>query len=299
MKTERNIFVAFCLNLLFAFVELAGGIFTGSVAIISDAIHDFGDCFSIGASFALEKVSKRKPDEKYTYGYYRYSVLGSVIQSMILLCGSALVIYHAFGKLLEPQPIHYDGMIALAVLGFCVNILAAVFTSGEGSLNQKAINLHLLEDVLGWVAVLVGAVVMKFTNWQFIDPILSIILALFIGVNAFRGIKTVLDIFLEKVPENLDLKEVVEHLREIEGVRDIHHFHVWSMDGYRTCATLHAVTEGDMAMIKRKIKEELAEHHISHCTVECEAVGEECADLCCDGEIPEHSHGHHHHHHHH
>lgn len=299
MKKDKKMLVAFLLNLLFSVLEFVGGFFTGSIAISSDALHDLGDAFSIGLSLGLERLSRKGPDKKHTYGYYRYSVLGGIIQSVLLLCGAVLVAYNGIMRLIAPQPVDYSGMIVVAVIGFGVNFAAAWFTSGEGSINQRAINLHMLEDVLGWAIVLVGAVVMRFTDWWFIDPVLSLALSVFIGLNALKNIKQVLDIFLEKTPNGVDPEEIVHHLTEIPGVESIHHLHIWSMDGYRSSATLHAVVSGDRVQAKRAIKEELAEHGISHATVETEHPGEHCEELCCHPAEPTGHHHHHHHHHHH
>ncbi len=299
MKSDRKIFVAFCLNLLFSIIEFFGGIFTSSVAIISDSIHDFGDAMSIGVSFFFEKLSKKKPDKKYTYGYRRYSVLGGVIQAVVLLCGSFLCLYNATLRLINPVPINYDGMIIIAIIGFVTNFLAAYFTSGGSSINQRAINLHMLEDVLGWAIVLVGAVVMRFTDFYFIDALLSIALSVFIAIQALKSLKLVLDIFLGKTPKEIDLDELKAHLISIEGVEDIHHFHVWSMDGYNNLATLHAICDGDISRVKREIKAELFEHGISHVTVEIELPAESCEEKDCEVKLEEKAHGHHHHHHHH
>lgn len=295
MKSEKKILTAFCLNLFFCVVEFVGGIFTGSIAILSDSIHDLGDSLSIGLSYIFERISRKKPNEKYTYGYYRYSVLGSVIQSVVLLCGSALVVYNAVTRLINPVPINYNGMIALAVVGCVVNFIAAYATHGGESLNQKAISLHMLEDVLTWAIVLIGAVVMRFTNWQFLDPVLSIGLAVFIIAGSLKSLKTVLDIFLEKTPANIDVAEIIKHLEAIDGVREIHHFHVWSMDGYKNAATLHAVTDADFCAVKQRIKEELEEHGISHSTIEHETADEHCHDAYCEPSAHHHDHGHHHH----
>ena len=298
MKTAGKILVAFILNLAFSVFEFVGGAITGSIAIISDAIHDMGDAFSIGVSFALEKLSHKKADKKYTYGYYRYSVLGGTLQSVILLCGSVFVAYSAVCRFLAPQPVDYSGMILVAVIGFAVNFAAAWFTSGDGSINQRAINLHMLEDVLGWAAVLVGAVVMRVTDWWFIDPAMSLAVSVFIGVNALRNLKKVLDIFLEKTPAGIDPEEITHHLEEIPCVESIHHLHIWSMDGYRNSATLHAVVTGEFGVVKQAIKEELAEYGIGHATVEPEYPGEHCHETCCHpAEHTGHSHHHHHHHH--
>lgn len=293
MKSDKKILIAFCLNLFFSLAEFIGGAITGSIAIISDSIHDLGDSCSIGTSYIFEKLSHKKPDEKHTYGYYRYSVLGSVIQSVILLLGSMLVLYNAVLRLINPVEINYGGMIIFAIFGFIVNFIAAYFTSGGESLNQKAINLHMLEDVFGWAIVLIGAVVMHFTDWAFLDSILSIALAFFIIFNAFKCLKAVLDIFLEKTPKGINADEIKSHLLEIDGVKDIHHLHIWSMDGYKSSATLHAVTDADFYTVKQKIKAELIEHGISHSTVECERTNEVCGDECCSIEL---DHGTHHHH---
>ena len=295
MKTAGKILAAFILNLAFSVFEFVGGALTGSIAIISDAIHDVGDAFSIGVSFALEKLSHKKADKKYTYGYYRYSLLGSAVQSAILLCGSLAVAYNGAMRFVFPRPIDYNGMMLIAVIGFLVNFVAAWFTSGEGSLNQKAINLHMLEDVLGWAIVLIGAVVMRFTEWWFIDPALSLALAVFIGFHALKNLKAVADVFLEKTPEGIDLEEITHHLTQIPGVESIHHLHIWSMDGYRHSATLHAVVRGEYGTVKQAIKEELSEHGITHTTVELESPDEHCDDTCC--KPAEHTHHHHHHHH--
>lgn len=297
MKTEKNILIAFLLNLLFSVFEFAGGVFTGSVAIVSDAVHDIGDAASIGISYFLEKKSKKQPDETYTYGYGRLSVIGSVITTLILLVGSCFVVYNAVCRIIAPTEINYNGMILFAVIGVAVNFCAAFFTREGDSLNQKAVNLHMLEDVLGWAVVLVGAVVMRFTDFAIIDPILSIGVAVFIFVNAVKNLKEALDLFLEKTPHGIDIREVKEHLMEIEGVLDIHHIHIWSMDGYHNYATMHIVTDAEPSHIKNAIREELREHGIGHATLELEEDWEHCHEKNCHIESCPQA-GHHHHHHH-
>ena len=297
MKTERNILIAFILNLAFSIFEFVGGFFTGSVAIVSDAVHDIGDATSIGISYFLEKKSKKKPDEHYTYGYARYSVIGSVVTTLILLVGSVLVVYNAILRIIDPTPINYNGMIIFAIVGAAVNFLAALFTREGDSLNQKAVNLHMLEDVLGWLVVLVGAVVMRFTDIAIIDPLMSIGVAVFIFINAIRNLKEAVDLFLEKTPHGIEIDEIREHLSNIDGVQDVHHIHVWSMDGHNNYATLHIVTDGDAHHIKEAVREELAEHGIAHATLELEALGEHCHEKDCNPKTHEGGHGHHHHHH--
>lgn len=294
MKTEKNIFVAFLLNLAFSIFEFVGGIITGSVAIVSDAIHDIGDATSIGISYILEKKSKRQPDDRYTYGYLRYSVLGGMITTLILLLGSIFVIINAIERIITPVSINYDGMIIFAIVGVIVNFIAAHLTREGDSINQKSVNLHMLEDVLGWVVVLVGAIVMKFTDISIIDPIMSILVALFILKNAVCQLGEVLKLFLVKTPSGIEIDEVKEHLLEIDGVVDVHHIHIWSMDGVHNYATMHVVTDMETQLIKLEIREELAEHGISHVTIETEKVGEHCYMENCHIEHIERAHHHHH-----
>lgn len=298
MKTERNILIAFILNFLFSVFEFFGGIFTGSVAILSDAVHDIGDAISIGISYFLEKKSKHKPDENYTYGYARYSVTGSVITTLILFLGSLAVIYNAIVRIINPVEINYSGMMIFAVIGVIVNVCAAFFTREAGSMNQRAVNLHMLEDALGWIVVLVGAVVMRFTDFYIIDPVMSIGVAIFILINAARNLKEALDLFLEKTPNGISVGEIKHHIEEIDGISEVHHIHIWSMDGQSNFATMHVVAEGDSHKIKELVREELKEHGISHATLELERTDEHCHEKECKPE-QHHSCGHHHHHHHH
>lgn len=294
MKTERNILIAFVVNLLFSCFEFAGGVVVGSIAIMSDAVHDLGDAASIGVSYVLEKRSKRQPDEVYTYGYARYSVLGGVLTTLILLLGSGMVICNAVGRIIRPAEINYNGMILFAVIGLCVNGCAACITREGKSLNQKAVNLHMLEDVLGWAVVLVGAVAMRATDLAILDPILSIGVALFLVVHSVRHLNEALGIFLEKAPRGVDGEELETHLSEIAGVLDVHHLHVWSLDGHRNCATMHIVTNQDPVHIKRAVREALSQLGVGHVTLELEAAGEHCPVRCCHVEH-RHEMGHHHH----
>lgn len=297
MKTEKNILIAFLLNLFFSVFELIGGIFTNSIAIISDAVHDFGDSISIGVSYFLEKKSKKKPDNKYTFGYTRYSVLGAIITNTILIIGSTLVIYNAIERIINPVAINHNGMIIFAIVGAVVNIIAAYATKEGDSLNQKAVNLHMLEDVLGWIVVLIGAIVIKFTNFTLIDPILSILVAIYILSNAIKSYKKIFNLFLEKTPEDIKIEELKEHILSIKGVEGIHHIHIWSMDGINNYATMHIVTDTKkLDELKKAIKEELKEHGISHTTIETEDKDTECSEHECSI-IESNHHGHHHHHH--
>ena len=268
MRSDKNILIAFLLNLAFSVFELVGGFFTNSVAIMSDALHDMGDAASIGISYFLEKKSRRQPDDVYTYGYRRFSVIGSVITVLILLTGSVLVIINAVGRILDPQQIHYNGMILFAVIGVIVNFLAAFFTRHGDSLNQKAVNLHMLEDVLGWAVVLIGAIVMRFTDWVLLDPLMSMGVAIFIFAHAIGNLREVGDLFLERVPRGVDIEALRADLTALEGVEEIRHLRVRSLDGMRHEAALHIVVNADPQESKERVRAELYEHGIEHATIE-------------------------------
>ena len=283
MKTEKNILVAFLLNLLFSLFELFGGLITNSISIISDAIHDFGDAISIGISCFLEIKSNKKPNNQYTFGYKRYSVLGALITNTILIMGSVLVIYSAIERIMNPIIINYNGMIVFALIGVIVNSLAVYFTKNGDSLNQKAVNLHMLEDVLGWIVVLIGAIAIKFTKINIIDSIMSILVSLFILFNALKSYKSIIDIFLEKTPKGIEIEEIKKFILNIKNIEDIHHIHVWSIDGINNYATMHIKTNTkDLSILKKEIKEKLKQYNINHTTIEFENNLDKCNEIECE-----------------
>ena len=295
MKTERKIFLAFILNLIFSVIEFIGGIFTGSIAILSDALHDFGDATSIGLSFMLEKKSKKKANDNYTYGYGRFSVLGGLITTVILLLGGIVVIYNSINRLINPIEIKYNAVIIIAVIGFSVNLISAIFTHGGHSINQKAVNLHMLEDVFGWVIVLIGAIVMRFTNFARLDAILSILVAVFIIYNALKNLKEILDIFLLKTPKNLDLSAIKKEILEIDNVIDLKSVNVLSIDGEKAVLTVKAVVLEYSLKVKNEIYLALSRHDISSATIELVSPDEKPILLETNAK-ESHSHCHHHHH---
>ena len=294
MKTEKRILIAFLLNLCFSVFEFVGGVITGSVAIWSDALHDFGDALGIGMSWLLERKSKQQPDDSHTYGYARYSVLGSLITTVILLIGSVAVIGRGVDRILHPVPVDHKSMILFALVGVLTNGLAAYMTREGDSLNRKAVNLHMLEDVLGWAVVLLGAIVMGFTDLTVLDPILSMAVAAFILFHAVRNLKEVLELFWAKTPKGISVQEIKSHLLKLNGIQDVHHIHLWSMDAQRSYATMHIVTDGDPHTVKARVREELREHGIVHATLELETPQEECHERHCHTTPPEKPHHHHH-----
>ena len=297
MKTDKNILIAFILNFLFSIFEFIGGALTGSVAIISDALHDIGDAVSIGISYVLERKSKKEPDDVYTYGYMRFSVMGSFITTVILLFGSVAVFYHAVIRIFHPTAIDYNGMILFAVIGTIVNFMAAMFTKGGESLNQKAVNLHMLEDVLGWIVILIGGIVMHFTDFAILDPIMSIGVSAFIFIHAVKNLKQIENLFLEKIPFNIKMQEIKDCICKIDGVLSAHHIHIWSMDGTMNYATMHIITEKPGHEIKEKVRKELEHYNIFHVTLEIETPDEHCESESCHMKQKEECGCHHHHHH--
>lgn len=291
--SQHKILIAFLLNLGFSVYELIGGTITGSTAIVSDAVHDFGDAISIGLSYLLEKKSTKQPDAKYTYGYTRYSLVGGMVTTLVLLFGSTFVIFNAILRLFKPIEINYDGMIILSLIGVTVNFIAAYITRDNNSLNQKSVNLHMLEDVLGWIVVLIGAIIMRFTNISYLDPILSILVALFILKQALANFISILNVFLEKTPAQVSLEEIEKHLLNIPGVKNVHHLHIWSLDGYHNYATLHVVSNEPNTKLKQTIKSELSAHQIAHSTIEMENTNENCHDQNCKLHSIDRPHTHH------
>ena len=284
-NSTKNIFIAFILNLVFSLIELIGGFLTNSVSIISDSIHDFGDAISIFVSLILEKKSKKKPDINYTFGYLRYSTLGALLTSTILIVGSVIVITSAVGRIINPVEVNYNGMFIFAIIGIIVNFIATKVTSHSDNLNEKNVSLHMLEDVLGWVCVLIGSIIIRFTNLHIIDPILSLGVAIFILINALKNIKDVFNILLEKKPSMVDIEELKSHLLKNESIKDIHHIHVWTIDGINNYITLHVFVEEDtlckdLEELKKQINKELKEHGINHSTIEFET--KKCVNTDCN-----------------
>lgn len=277
----KNIQVAFWLNLGFALLELVGGFYTNSVAILSDALHDLGDSLSLGTSWYFQKKSQQKRDSNFTYGYKRFSLLGAFINCIVLTVGSVFIISESVQRIFNPSQPNAKGMLILAVIGIGVNLVAMLRLKKGQSINERVISLHFLEDVLGWVAVLVGSVVMMFYNVPILDPLLSLGIAAFILFNVYKNMKSVFQIVLQGVPENISEDKIRELVKSFPEVKDSHDIHVWSMDGNYHIVTLHVVVANDLSDVqheelKTRIKESLSKLSIRHVTVELETEGYDC-----------------------
>ena len=277
-NSTKNIRTAFFLNLAFAFVELIGGIITNSVAILSDAVHDFGDSISLAIAWALQKKSNKAKDDKYSYGYKRFSLLSSVILSGILLVGSILILVEAIGRLFNPQEVNAQGMLWLSILGIIVNGLAALSVKRGKSLNERAVFLHIMEDVLGWIGVLVISIVMIFVNLPILDPILSISITIWVLYNVYKNLKATFNILLQAFPKNVDVKKLTKEIEAIDNVISIHDLHIWTQDGNSHVMTLHIVAEKNYETIKNKVREIAKTFNIDHVTIELEEEDSACVE---------------------
>ena len=280
-NSGKNLKIAFFLNLSFTILEFIGGIYVNSVAIVSDAVHDLGDSLSLGTSWYLDKKSKEESNTTFSFGYRRFSLLGALINSLVLIGGSIYVIYEAVGRLFEPEHSDADGMIIFALIGVAVNGFAAYKLSSGKTMNEKVVSWHLLEDVLGWAAVLVVAIILKFEDIHYLDPALSLLITMYILWNVVKRLKETLFIFLQGVPREIDLDEIQDRLLKISKVASMHHTHVWSLEGEHHVFTAHIKLQyisrfNEIIEVKREVKNILKEYSFEHYTIETEMDDETC-----------------------
>ncbi len=277
----KNLKIAFFLNLGFTILEFFGGVYVNSIAIISDAVHDLGDSLSLGLSWYLDKKSKQGATSKFSFGYSRFSLLGALINSLVLIGGSVYVMSEAIRRIMAPEASDANGMIVFAIIGVLVNGYAAYKLSGGKSLNEKVVSWHLIEDVLGWAAVLVVAIILKFYNNLYLDPALSLLITVYILWNVTKRLKETLFVFLQGVPEGVSLNSIEKELLSIEHIDSLHHSHIWSLDGEQHVFTTHVKLKSindlnELLKIKNEIKSTLKLYHFEHYTVEVELDKETC-----------------------
>ncbi len=274
---------AFFLNFGFTIIEFIGGWLTNSTAIMADAVHDLGDSLSIGLAWILEKTGNKKADSMFSYGYRRFSLLGSLINGLVLIAGSIWILSEAIPRLQHPQMPVTEGMLGLAIFGVAVNGFAAWKLSSGKTLNERILNWHLLEDVLGWVAVLIVSIVLMFVDWPILDPLLSIGFTLFILLNVVRNLRTTLRLFLQAVPDAECLEGIRDAILSMPHISNVHHLHCWSLDGEHHVLTAHALLDADISVqeqrnLKHLLAEALAEYPLEHTTIEFEFKNERCRD---------------------
>lgn len=273
-KSTKNIKLAFVINLLFSIGELIGGFLINSVAIMSDAIHDLGDAIALGISWFLQNFSNKEGDEKFSFGYKRFSLLGALINAAVLIAGSIYIFTQAIPLLFNPEHSNAQGMIWFAIVGVLLNGYAAFKLHKGKSLNEGILSWHMLEDVLGWAAVLIVGIVLLFKDIHILDPILSLAIALFILVNVVRSLTKTMKVLLEGVPEGIDIEEIQANIQKIPGVLSVGKLNIWSIDGEENALNLHLSVEGDSladsTVIKEKVRKATSDLKISHSAIELE-----------------------------
>ena len=303
MSSKFAVWLAFVLNFSFAIIEfIFGGLF-GSSAILADAVHDLGDALAIGISAFLESISNREEDSHYTLGYKRFSLLGAILTAVILITGSSLVILENISKLIEPQPVDHEGMLWLGVIAIAINLTASLIVRKGQTKNESILSLHFLEDTLGWLAVIVVAIILRYTDWYFLDPLLSLLISAFILSKALPRFWSTLKIFLDAVPEGVDIQKIKSDLEQLDHVTSINQLNLWTMDGLEKNAIVHVCLEHvkHMEGCKESIRTLLKDCGFQNVTIE---VDEDLATHRAHKRKIEEleasqSHGHDHHHHHH
>ena len=282
MKSSKNMTIAFLLNFSFAIIEFIFGLLFNSSAILADAIHDSGDALAIGLSTLFEKISTKKEDQKYTLGYKRYSLLGALLTSVILLVGSTLVIVENIPKLFAPERVNYDGMLVLGIVAIVVNTAASRVVSHGHSHNESILSLHFLEDILGWIAVIVVSLILRFTDWYFLDPLLSLVIAGFILSQALPKFWENIQIFLDHLPSDVNLGQLYQEIAALENVRAITQLNVWTTDGLEKFAMLHICLENPnlLAETQASLRQKLLAHGIAKVTIQTDESLQEYQEYC-------------------
>lgn len=278
-QSQNNIKLAFFMNMTFTILEVAGGLLTNSMAILSDALHDLGDSISLGIAWYLEKFSRKSSDQKFSYGYARFSLLGALMNSLLLVGGSVFVLTQSVPRIFEPEEVEPRGMIIFAALGIVVNGLAVLKLRKGTSFNERVVSWHLLEDVLGWAAILVTGIVLIFIDIPVLDPILSVLITFYVLFNVVKSLKETLSIFLQGVPKELSISEIEQEIAEKTGVNAAYHTHIWSLDGEKNLFSTHIIVRDDMdrndiIRIKNEIRDLMQEKGIEHVTIEVDYKSE-------------------------
>ena len=270
MKAKYTVWVAFFLNLSYAIVEfIAGGIF-GSSAVLADSVHDLGDAIAIGLSAFLETISNREEDSRYTLGYKRFSLLGALVTAVILMTGSVLVILENLTKLFHPKPVNDEGILWLGIIAVSINLLASLVVRKGKTKNESILSLHFLEDTLGWIAVILMAIILRFTDWYILDPLLSLVISFFILSKAIPRFWSTLKIFLDAVPEGVETGDLEKDLGALINVKSVNQLSIWSMDGLENNAIIHLCLEDWDQMIetKNQVRQLLEERGVQNITIE-------------------------------
>lgn len=270
-KAGQNLAFVFFMNLTFNIIVIVGGLATNSMAILADCIHDLADTISIALAWTLEKVSQKDSNEKYSYGYQRFSILGAVIISVFVIVMAFVILSEAIPLLFSPEDVDAEGMMLVAIVGIIFKSVSVYRLHGGETFNEKAILFHQLGDVFEWVAILVLSIVLMF--WKgapYLDPFVSIGIALWLIFNLGRNLYKSLEVLLQKTPDNFDIEEFKSQIMAIDGIMAIENFHIWFLDGIDSVMTLKV--KADFGKNVEEIKEEIhdisKEYHIVDITIE-------------------------------
>lgn len=270
-KAGENLAFVFFMNLTFNIIVILGGLATNSMAILADCIHDMSDTISIAFAWFLERVSQKDSNDKYSYGYQRFSILGSVIISVFVIVMALIILQEAIPRLFSPEGIDAGGMLLVAIVGIIFKSISVHRLHGGETFNEKAILFHQMGDVFEWIAILILSLVLMFWDGaQYLDPFVSIGIALWLIFNLGRTLFKSIEVLLQKTPDNFEVNEFKQSILAIDGVKGIDDFHIWSLDGIDSVMTLKVNVDfgENVEEIKKEIYNISNKYHIIDITIE-------------------------------
>lgn len=280
---NRAFYVGIGLNLLFVIIEAGVGFYIHSLSLLSDAGHNLADVASLALSLLAYRLIKVKPNEKYTYGYRKTTILVALFNAVVLLMAIGAIGYEAIHRFMDPEPLPGMTISIVAGIGIVINTVTALmfFRDKDKDINVKSAYLHLLADALVSFALVVGGIVIYYTAWYWVDPVLCVIVAIVIIFSTWGLLRSSLRLSLDGVPENVDMAGIKAGILKVQGVKDIHHIHIWALGTTTNALTAHIVVSGMIDMtgleqLKKTIKHELEHLQIQHATLEFEQEGAHC-----------------------
>lgn len=282
-KTVGLLFLSFIINMLLSVVEIIGGIISGSVALIGDALHNTSDAFSILVAVLAFKIGAKRANSKYTYGFRRAEVIGGFINLILLFISGCYLAVEGVGRLISPQQIDGKMIIVISVLALVIDALTAKIShhGAHHNHNMKMVFVHNLADAFGSLGVIVSGICVLLWGVYRIDGIIALVIAAYMIWQAIASFKPIVNILMNAAPESIDLEEVKKSIAKIKGVKDVHHLHLWCIDEHETALECHVISE-DMTVaqkIAKKLDEKFA---IEHCNVQVETKEKCCKCSCCD-----------------
>jgi cobalt-zinc-cadmium efflux system protein len=275
--------VGIILNLVFVVIEAVVGLVIHSLSLLSDAGHNLADVASLGLSLFAFRMMKIKSNTTYTYGYKKTTVLVALLNGGILLVSIGAILYESVHRLILPEPLPGKTISIVAAVGILINTVTALlfFRNKENDLNIKSAFLHLMSDAVVSAALVIGGIIIIYTNWYWIDPLLGILVAVVIVFSTWNLLRDSLRLSLDAVPQGIQLREVKAAIEKISGVKDFHHIHIWALSTTENALTGHVVLTGEIGMetqekIKKEIKHQLLHHNIQHVTLETETETMAC-----------------------